>query len=150
MLRLRTHAAKWFNRADRVTAVIWKMLMMAEKRFRRLNARGLLEKVYGGVQFQDGVEASQPQEDAASTHFYAPLDGTPHRLRPRGVGLAGLYLRPLIGTGPTSCSAFLRGSSILVPSISRIWRTGLRWGCPCSTSTYPSSMRRRLSSLGSS
>jgi hypothetical protein len=91
--------------------------MICEKPFRRLNATGLLDKVYEGARFQDGVEASQPQDVAASTHFYAPLDGTPHRLRLRGVGLACLYLRPLIGTGPTSCSAFLRGSSILVPSI---------------------------------
>ena len=65
MLRLRTDAAKRFKRVDRATAVIWKMLMIAEKRFRRLNAPGLLEKVYAGVRFEDGIEVSQPQEVAA-------------------------------------------------------------------------------------
>jgi hypothetical protein len=34
-LRLRTDAAKRFKRSDRATAVIWKMLMVAERRFRR-------------------------------------------------------------------------------------------------------------------
>ncbi len=34
-LRLRTDAAKRFKRVDRAIAVIWKMLMVAESRFRR-------------------------------------------------------------------------------------------------------------------
>lgn len=58
-LRLRTDAAKRFKRSDRATAVIWKMLMVAERRFRRLNAPHLLAKVYAGVRYVDGVEASQ-------------------------------------------------------------------------------------------
>ena len=36
-LRLRTDAAKRYKRVDRAIAVIWKMLMVAEQRFRRLN-----------------------------------------------------------------------------------------------------------------
>ena len=47
-LRLRTDAAKRFKKAERVTAVIWKMLMVAEKRFRWLNAPELLAKVHAG------------------------------------------------------------------------------------------------------
>jgi hypothetical protein len=35
MLRLRTDAAKRFKRVDRITAVIWKMLMICEQRCRR-------------------------------------------------------------------------------------------------------------------
>jgi hypothetical protein len=58
-LRLRTDAAKRFKRSDRATAVIWKMLMVAERRFRRLNAPHLLAKVYAGVRYVDGVEATQ-------------------------------------------------------------------------------------------
>jgi putative transposase len=58
-LRLRTDAAKRFKRCDRATAVIWKMLMVAERRFRRLNAPHLLAKVYAGVRYVDGVEATQ-------------------------------------------------------------------------------------------
>jgi transposase-like protein len=37
-LRLRTDAAKRYKRVDRATAVIWKMLMVAQQKFRRLNA----------------------------------------------------------------------------------------------------------------
>ena len=37
-LRLRTDAARRYKRVDRAIAVIWKMLMVAEKRFRRLQA----------------------------------------------------------------------------------------------------------------
>ena len=37
-LRLRTAAAKRYKRVDRATAVIWMMLMIAEKRFRRPKA----------------------------------------------------------------------------------------------------------------
>ena len=55
-LRLRTDAAKRFKKVERATAVIWKMLMVAEKRFRRLNAPELLAKVYAGVRYEDGVE----------------------------------------------------------------------------------------------
>jgi hypothetical protein len=58
-LRLRTDAAKRFKRSDRATAVIWKMLLVAEQRFRRLNAPHLLAKVYAGVRYVDGVEATQ-------------------------------------------------------------------------------------------
>jgi len=58
-LRLRTDAAKRYKRCDRATAVIWKMLLVAERRFRRLNAPHLLAKVYAGVRYVDGVEATQ-------------------------------------------------------------------------------------------
>jgi amidase len=58
-LRLRTDAAKRFKRSDRATAVIWKMLMVAERRFRRLNAPHLLAKVYAGVRYVHRVEATQ-------------------------------------------------------------------------------------------
>ncbi len=36
------------------TAVIWKTIMAAQKRFRRLKAPGLLAKVYAGVRYEDG------------------------------------------------------------------------------------------------
>jgi transposase-like protein len=58
-LRLRTDAAQRFKRCDRATAVIWKMLLVAERRFRRLNAPHLLAKVYAGVRYVDEVEATQ-------------------------------------------------------------------------------------------
>jgi putative transposase len=37
-LRLRTDAAKRFRKVENATAVIWKMLILVERRFRRLDA----------------------------------------------------------------------------------------------------------------
>ena len=45
-LRLRTDAAKRFRKVNNATAVIWKMLMLAEQRFRRLDAAEKLIQVY--------------------------------------------------------------------------------------------------------
>ena len=45
-LRLRTDAAKRYKRVDRATAVMWRLLMVAERRFRRLNGAQLLPDVY--------------------------------------------------------------------------------------------------------
>ncbi len=45
-LRLRTDAAKRNKRVDRATAVMWRLLMVAEQRFRRLNGAQLLSDVY--------------------------------------------------------------------------------------------------------
>lgn len=58
-LRLRTDAAKRYKRVDRATAVIWKMLMVAQQKFRRLNAPELLKQVYLGVEDEDGIEITR-------------------------------------------------------------------------------------------
>ena len=55
-LRLRTDAAKRYKKVENATAVIWKMLMLAEQRFRRLDAPERMKQVYLGVQFRDGIE----------------------------------------------------------------------------------------------
>lgn len=52
--RLRTDAAKRFKRVDNAAAMLWKLLMVAEKNFRALNSPWLLEDVYAGKQFVDG------------------------------------------------------------------------------------------------
>jgi len=44
-LRLRTDAAKRFKRVENATAVLWKMLLVAQGRFRRLNAPELMKEV---------------------------------------------------------------------------------------------------------
>jgi len=44
-LRLRTQAAKRFKKVENATAVIWKLLLIAESRFRRLNAAERLGEV---------------------------------------------------------------------------------------------------------
>ena len=55
-LRLRTAAAKRFKKVTNATAVIWKMLMLAEQRFRKLDAPERMRQVFLGVLFKDGVE----------------------------------------------------------------------------------------------
>lgn len=58
-LRLRTDAAKRFKKVENATAVIFKMLMLAEGRFRRLDATERMKQVFLGVQFRDGIEIKQ-------------------------------------------------------------------------------------------
>ena len=60
-LRLRTDAAKRFKKADNATCVVWKMLMVAQSRFRKLNAPELLEDVWKGAEFVDGVRKTQAE-----------------------------------------------------------------------------------------
>jgi putative transposase len=52
--RLRTDAAKRFKKVENATAMLWKLLQVAEKRFRALNSPHLLQDVYAGKQFVDG------------------------------------------------------------------------------------------------
>lgn len=65
-LRLRTDAAKRYKKVDNATAVIWKMLLLAEQRFRRLDAPERLKEVFLGVQFQDGIEVKVEDQVAAA------------------------------------------------------------------------------------
>lgn len=58
-VRLRTDAAKRYKKVANAEALIWKILMIAEKRFRRLNAPKLLEEVYQGKKFVDGVAVTK-------------------------------------------------------------------------------------------
>jgi putative transposase len=54
-IRLRTDAAKRFKRVENATAMIWKLLGVAEKNFRVLKGYWLLSEVYSGKRFVDGV-----------------------------------------------------------------------------------------------
>ena len=65
-LRLRTDAAKRYKRVDRATAVIWKMLLVAERRFHRLKASELLRDVYVGVMYVNGVRTRTTAEEVAA------------------------------------------------------------------------------------
>ena len=70
--RLRTTAAKRFKRVEGATALIWKLLTVAEKRFRKLNAPHLLSDVFEGTCLKKGssgtespsqlISAKQPPE----------------------------------------------------------------------------------------
>jgi putative transposase len=57
-VRLRTTAAKRFKKVDSATAMSWKVLQVAEKTFRRLNAPELLPAVYAGAKYVDGIKQS--------------------------------------------------------------------------------------------
>jgi transposase-like protein len=65
-LRLRTDAAKRFQKVENATAVIFKMLLIAEKRFRRLNAPELLQEVYLGVKFVNGLPEQEERMGVAA------------------------------------------------------------------------------------
>ncbi len=65
-LRLRTNAAKRFKKVENATAVIWKMLLIAEKRFRRLDSPHLVQVVWEGGRFVDGKQVKQEDRKAAA------------------------------------------------------------------------------------
>ena len=52
-VRLRTNAGKRYKRVQSATALIWRLLMVAEKHFRKLNAFELLPVVYAGQKHQE-------------------------------------------------------------------------------------------------
>jgi transposase-like protein len=64
-LRLRTDAAKRYKRVERATALIWKLMMVAESRFRRLRGRELLPLVYQRRFPVQTVEEQQVLEEVA-------------------------------------------------------------------------------------
>ncbi|MDA0312046.1 MAG: IS256 family transposase [Gemmatimonadetes bacterium] len=65
-VRLRTSAAKRFKKVESATALIWKLLTVAEKRFRRLDAPHLLRDVFEGRKFVDGKPVPSQLRKAAA------------------------------------------------------------------------------------
>ena len=65
-VRLRTTAAKRFKRVESATALIWKLLTVAERRFRRLDAPHLLSDVREGRKFEDGKPISAEKRKVAA------------------------------------------------------------------------------------
>lgn len=55
-IRLRTDASRRYKRVEGAKAMIWKLLCVAEKGWRKLNAPELLSLVAAGVKFKDGIE----------------------------------------------------------------------------------------------
>lgn len=53
-VRLRTGAARRFKKVLNATALIWKVLMVVEKRFKKLNAPELMKGLYNGAEYIDG------------------------------------------------------------------------------------------------
>jgi putative transposase len=59
-VRLRTTAAKRYKRVETATAMIWKLLLVAERTFRKVNAPELMAKVAAGATYVNGLR-SWPQ-----------------------------------------------------------------------------------------
>lgn len=68
-VRLRTAASKRYKKVEGATAMIWKLLMVAEQTFRKLNAPELMLQVYAKRTCRDGVfipvELKEPCKVAA-------------------------------------------------------------------------------------
>jgi len=66
-VRLRTDAARRYKKVANAEPLIWKILMIAERKFRRLNSPELLAAVYDGQLFEDGMPVQQfnPKRHAA-------------------------------------------------------------------------------------
>jgi transposase-like protein len=62
-LRLRTDAAKRYRKVENATAVIWKMLLLAEQRFHRLDAPEKLMQVYLKFGFQEKNEETETKQE---------------------------------------------------------------------------------------
>lgn len=65
-VRLRTGAAKRYTRVEHATALIWKLLAVAEKRFRKLDAPHQLKDVFERRKFEDGKPVSDRQRKEAA------------------------------------------------------------------------------------
>jgi hypothetical protein len=57
-VRLRTDASRRFKKVDNAEAMIWKLLLVAQKSWRALNAPHLMREVYDGKTFKDGIAVS--------------------------------------------------------------------------------------------
>ncbi|MCL5966984.1 MAG: hypothetical protein M1550_07300 [Deltaproteobacteria bacterium] len=65
-LRLRTEAAKRYKKVSNATALIWKMLLVAESRFRSLKAPELMKDVWNGVRYENGVKVNDVADGVAA------------------------------------------------------------------------------------
>lgn len=63
-VRLRTEASRRFKKVENAEAMVWKLLTVAEKSWRRLNAPNLLKAVYEGSRFKDGVAVKTRSEES--------------------------------------------------------------------------------------
>jgi len=64
-VRLRTSAAKRYKRVDCAEAILWKLLLVAEKTFRKLDATQLLPSVAAGDTYVDGIKSKKKTRTAA-------------------------------------------------------------------------------------
>ena len=65
VVRLRTGAARRFKKVENATAVIWKLLMIAEAGFKTYDAAYLLEEVARGQEYINGEPKNPPRTQVA-------------------------------------------------------------------------------------
>ena len=65
IVRLRTGAARRFKRVDNATAILWKLLMIAEGSFKTFDAVHLLEDVAAGQEYVNGIAKPHPRSHVA-------------------------------------------------------------------------------------
>jgi hypothetical protein len=65
-VRLRTDAAKRYKKVTNATAVMWKLLLVAEGSFRKLTAPELLGEVAEGAIYMDGIRVRGDREKLAA------------------------------------------------------------------------------------
>jgi hypothetical protein len=77
-VRLRTDASRRFKKTDNAEAMIWKLLTVAEQSWRKLNAPELMQDVYHGTRFKDGiaVQTKPNRQGKPPESFYTPIDKT--------------------------------------------------------------------------
>lgn len=63
VVRLRTDASRRFKKVESAEAMVWRLLRVAERSWRKLNAPGLLKAVYEGQRFKDGVAVRMKSEE---------------------------------------------------------------------------------------
>jgi len=66
VVRLRTSAGKRYKRVENATALIWKILRVAESAFRRLDHPELLPEVAEGARYLDGIRVAKFKSEAAA------------------------------------------------------------------------------------
>jgi transposase-like protein len=64
-VRLRTAAGKRYKKVANATALIWRVLLVAEKSFRRLDHPELLAEVAEGAIYKDGVRVRHEEDETA-------------------------------------------------------------------------------------
>lgn len=62
-VRLRTSAARRFKKVDNATTLIWKIVLVVEQHFRKLNAPHLCTDVYDGAVFHDSICTVTPTRE---------------------------------------------------------------------------------------
>lgn len=67
-VRLRTTAAKRFTKVEHATALIWRLLLVVEQHFRKLNAPHRCAEVVAGVAYQDGARVVTAKAQPSPEH----------------------------------------------------------------------------------